>query len=251
MQVRWARPLRLRWSPGRRRLPHPLQLLELVVLVTIAIVPRAAQTADVGGGHVKFHSLTCSFFHEMSASCWGMLHRSDTGCGAAPVVTEPAPGPTLICMALLRDGLVLSATIAAGVLGLFFAGPQLWRTFTTKSIAGLSAISYGTGAVSYALWVLYFVYYERYLVALSVAVPGVLWTVTLALIVLYMRRNGERVLIWQLLLPTAWFALAVSARIVSETWFNVVLSTSVLWAYLPALWAACRSADVSGVSTAT
>lgn len=154
-------------------------------------------------------------------------------------------------MAPLPDGLVLGATIVAGILGLIFAGPQLKRTFTTKTTAGLSVASYGNGAVSYTVWTMYFVYYERYLVALSVAVPGILWTLTLTLLTLYKHRGGEQVLTRNLLLPAAWLTTVIAARTIGETWFNMVLSTSVLWAYLPALWAVCRAHDVSGVSVVT
>jgi uncharacterized protein with PQ loop repeat len=148
----------------------------------------------------------------------------------------------------LPDFVVLSGAIAAGVLGLFLAAPQLWRTFTTKSTGGLSVVSYANGMVSYAVWTLYFVSYGRYLVALSVAVPGVLWVATLVLLATYRRREGERVVSRRLLLPATWFSIVVGARLVNESWFAVVLSTSVLWVYLPAVWTVWRAVDVTGVS---
>jgi uncharacterized protein with PQ loop repeat len=149
----------------------------------------------------------------------------------------------------LPDFVVLAGTVVAGVLGLFFAAPQLWRTFTTKSTAGLSVVGYANGTVSYAAWTMYFVSYGRHLVALSVAVPGVLWVATLVLLATYRHREGERVVSRRLLLPATWFSIVVGVRLVNESWFDVVLSTSVLWAYLPAVWTVWRAVDVSGVSS--
>jgi uncharacterized protein with PQ loop repeat len=143
------------------------------------------------------------------------------------------------------------ATVVAGVVGLIFVTPQLYRLMATRNPAGLSVTAQVNGCVSYAAWTAYFLLNGRPLVAMTVLAPGVLWAVTTVMLLTLERARRTSSRVRPPLASMVWLLTLVVGVVAGEPLFGVLLGTSSLWAYLPALVKIRTANDLEGVSAVT
>jgi uncharacterized protein with PQ loop repeat len=135
---------------------------------------------------------------------------------------------------------------SAVVLAIGLSVPQLVRLARTGQIAGVSLAATANSTISFGAWTVYGAAVEDgWLFASSVVgLPGQALTTWLV-----WRRGSDASQLWA---PAVWMgtlaAVTVSDTVLGTTLAPVVIGGSVLWYVTPALWAAWRSADVSGIA---
>lgn len=129
------------------------------------------------------------------------------------------------------------------LLGTSMLIPQLVRTLRTRSASGVSLVSLASGLVGYLAWMMYGAQSGAASTLFALLVPTL---VQLATLWAAARYGAERS---SLKVPAVMGTLLLSALLVIG-WdlFAVALSVAVFWTYAPAVWAAWRARDVSGVS---
>ncbi|MGV1037440.1 MAG: hypothetical protein ACOYD0_10515 [Candidatus Nanopelagicales bacterium] len=126
-----------------------------------------------------------------------------------------------------------------------FPLPQMVRLLRTGEVAGVSFAAVLNCAISDTAWtVLALQIGDGWLiVGFAVAVPGSLVSA------IYMWRKSGGTVSW--FLPACWLAILVAAAVADYLAqipiFDSVVSFSLLWLVLPALWLAWRSSNVSGI----
>jgi len=143
----------------------------------------------------------------------------------------------------------MAATIATAfstigtICGLLLVIPQMVKTLRTKNAAGVSLGGMAASLISWFAWVPYTLSTGDLRGTLGLVIPGTIQGVA---VLLAWRHGADRTS----LSVAPLVVLLVGGAYLLGGWplYMLALGTTTLWAYLPAIFSAARSADISGIS---
>jgi len=129
------------------------------------------------------------------------------------------------------------------ICGLLLVFPQIVKTLRTKNAAGVSLDGLVASLISWFAWVPYTLSTGDLRGTFGLVIPG---TVQGFAVLLAWRHGADRTSLFAAPL----MVLLVGGAFLLGGWplYLLALGTTTLWAYLPAIFSAARSADISGIS---
>ena len=134
-------------------------------------------------------------------------------------------------------------SLAATAAGICLVVPQIIKTLRTRQASGVSLGGLTASFLSWYLWVPYTLSTGDIRTTIGLAVPGAIQGVAVVIAYKYRaERSG-------MLAPVLLTSMVAGAYLLGG-WrlYLVALGTTTVWAYVPSILSAARSADISGIS---
>ena len=134
-------------------------------------------------------------------------------------------------------------SLAATAAGVCLVVPQIVKTLRTRQASGVSLGGLTASFLSWYLWIPYTLNTGDVRTTIGLAVPGAIQGIAVVIAYKYRaERSG-------MLAPVLLTSMVAGAYLLGG-WrlYLVALGTTTVWAYVPSILSAARSADVSGIS---